>query len=37
VNSGNVSAASAGMNTKTTRTDGVVDSGIVDLGYHYLP
>ena len=25
------------MAGKTTRTDGVADSGIVDMGYHYAP
>jgi len=28
-------AESLGLNTYTTRTDGVFDSSIVDLGYHY--
>jgi len=28
-------AANLGMDIFTTRTDGVVDSGIVDMGYHY--
>jgi parallel beta-helix repeat protein len=37
VNAGNTTAAASGMAAKTTRTDKVVDSGIVDLGYHYLP
>jgi len=37
VNAGSTTATASGMATKTTRTDKVVDSGIVDLGYHYLP
>jgi len=36
VNSGSNTAADLGMNLKTTRTDRIGDSGIVDLGYHYL-
>jgi hypothetical protein len=35
IDAGDVSAASAGMNLKTTRTDSVPDTGALDLGYHY--
>jgi parallel beta-helix repeat protein len=35
VNTGNNSAASLGMDSYTTRTDAVADSGTVDRGYHY--
>jgi len=35
VNTGNVTAASAGLDARTTRIDGTPDSGVVDLGYHY--
>jgi hypothetical protein len=37
VDAGDVSASAVGMNTKTTRTDSIVDRGMVDLGYHYAP
>ncbi len=33
---GSQSAANAGLDLRTTRTDLVADMGIVDLGYHYL-
>ena len=36
VDAGGVTAASLGLDTRTTRTDSVVDSGTVDMGYHYL-
>jgi len=35
VDAGGMSALAAGMSTLTTRTDGVADAGIVDIGYHY--
>jgi hypothetical protein len=36
VNTGSGSASSRGMYKHTTRTDNVIDSGIVDMGYHYI-
>jgi len=30
-------ASNLGMDTYTTRTDGVCDVGMVDMGYHYTP
>ena len=35
VNTGNVTAATAGLGSLTTRVDGTPDSGTLDLGYHY--
>ena len=35
VDAGSDTAENLGLNTRTTRTDQVPDSGIVDLGYHY--
>jgi hypothetical protein len=35
VNAGGVTAASLGLDTRSTRTDNGSDFGIVDLGYHY--
>ncbi len=35
VDAGSSTAAGVGMNIYSTRTDTVVDSGIVDIGYHY--
>ncbi len=35
VNTGSDLASVLGMDTYTTRTDSVPDSGIVDMGYHY--
>ena len=35
VDAGNTSAAEAGLSDRTTQADGAVDSGLVDLGYHY--
>ena len=35
MNAGSDSAANLGLDTYTTRTDNVGDSGTVDLGYHY--
>jgi hypothetical protein len=37
VNAGSTTAAALGLDLWTTRTDGVTDSGTVDLGYHYIP
>lgn len=37
LNAGGSTASSLGLDTKTTRTDGVTDTGQVDLGYHYEP
>ena len=37
VDAGSDWAANLGMDDKTTRTDGVPDSGWVDMGYHYEP
>jgi len=35
INAGSTFAAIVGMDTYTTRVDGVFDSGIVDMGFHY--
>jgi len=35
VDAGSASASSFGLDTRTTRTDGVTDQGVVDLGFHY--
>jgi len=35
VNAGSAPAISLGLDTYTTRTDDVLDSGTVDIGYHY--
>ena len=35
VDTGSDTSASLGLSGMTTRSDGVVDSGIVDMGYHY--
>jgi predicted outer membrane repeat protein len=35
VNTGSDTAGNLGLDTRTTRTDEVPDSGIVDMGYHY--
>ncbi|UCD85471.1 MAG: right-handed parallel beta-helix repeat-containing protein, partial [Deltaproteobacteria bacterium] len=37
IDAGSDTAASLGLDDKTTRTDNVPDSGIVDMGYHYQP
>jgi hypothetical protein len=37
VDNGAGTAASLGLDTKTTRSDEVGDSGTVDMGYHYEP
>jgi hypothetical protein len=36
VNAGSGFAFTLGMNTLTTRTDSLKDTGIVDMGYHFL-
>jgi len=35
VDSGSDSASNLTLHTRTTRTDGQADSGLVDMGYHY--
>ncbi len=35
VDAGSDSASNLGMDDKTTRTDNVLDSGMVDIGFHY--
>jgi hypothetical protein len=35
VDAGGVEAAAVGLDERSTRTDGVPDRGIADLGYHY--
>ncbi|MBN2208981.1 MAG: right-handed parallel beta-helix repeat-containing protein [Candidatus Coatesbacteria bacterium] len=35
VDAGSMTAAAAGMAAKTTRTDGMPDTGVVDIGFHY--
>jgi len=35
VDTGSDSAGNLGLDTATTRTDSVADTGIVDMGYHY--
>ncbi|MBN2208720.1 MAG: DUF1565 domain-containing protein [Candidatus Coatesbacteria bacterium] len=35
VDAGSMTAAEAGMAAKTTRTDGMADTGVVDIGFHY--
>jgi hypothetical protein len=37
VNAGGITAIDAGMASRTTRTDFQVDSGDVDLGFHFAP
>jgi predicted outer membrane repeat protein len=37
VDAGSDTAATLGLDMLTTRTDGVGDSGTVDMGYHYAP
>ena len=37
IDAGSDTAANLGLDTRTTRTDSVTDTGTVDLGYHYLP
>ena len=35
VDAGSIPSSAAALDTRTTRTDSVADSNIVDLGYHY--
>ncbi|MCD6326051.1 right-handed parallel beta-helix repeat-containing protein [bacterium] len=35
IDAGSTTAQSLGLNQMTTRIDGALDSGVVDLGYHY--
>ena len=35
IDAGVVTAAAVGLDERTTRTDGVVDTGLLDLGFHY--
>jgi hypothetical protein len=37
IDAGSDTAANLGLDTRTTRSDDVPDTGTVDLGYHYLP
>ena len=37
IDSGLGSASERGLGRFTTRTDGVLDPGVVDMGYHYIP
>lgn len=37
IDAGSDTAANLGLDSRTTRTDSVTDTGTVDLGYHYLP
>ena len=37
IDAGSDSAANLGLNSRTTRTDGVTDTGTVDMGYHRAP
>jgi len=37
IDAGSDLSANLGLAQKTTRSDGVVDTGIVDIGYHYPP
>ncbi len=37
VDAGSDTAENLGLDDRATRTDGVPDSGIVDMGYHYWP
>jgi len=37
IDAGSDTALNLGLDTRTTRTDGVTDTGTVDLGYHFLP
>ena len=37
INAGSGTAVSLGLDDKTTRTDGLPDTGMVDMGYHYQP
>ncbi|GJM25166.1 MAG: hypothetical protein DHS20C16_15810 [Phycisphaerae bacterium] len=35
VNAGSIGAMDLGLNLRTTRTDGLGDDGVVDMGYHH--
>ncbi len=35
IDAGSMSAEEAGLSDRTSRTDGVTDTGTVDMGYHY--
>jgi len=35
IDAGSSSAAEAGLSARTTRADGALDTGIVDMGFHY--
>jgi len=35
LDAGSITAAAAGLDLAWTRTDGVVDGGVVDIGFHY--
>lgn len=35
IDAGSTTAAAAGLSYRTTRTDGVGDAGMLDIGYHY--
>ena len=37
IDAGSDTATSLGVDDRTTRTDGVPDSGTADMGYHYAP
>jgi len=37
IDAGSMGSAEAGLDDRTTRTDGQPDASVVDLGYHYLP
>jgi len=37
IDAGSDTASNLGLDARTTRSDGVTDSGTVDLGYHYPP
>jgi len=36
IDAGSDTAANLGLDTRTTRTDAVTDTGTIDLGYHYV-
>jgi len=37
INAGSRSASAAGLGTRTTQANGTLDTGTVDLGWHYEP
>lgn len=37
IDAGSGTAASLGLDAKTTRTDSETDTGTIDIGYHYIP